>query len=131
MRRIKNSATLSALQICTFLFLSLATAAAAEPKAPSSLTNIFAPESTPAKSIFNLSMFVFAITGIIFVVVSTLLIYAVVKFRGKAADSGRERMRVDSRRPEALSFSCHAKEAAKHDRCGRRCAGQRAQDERS
>jgi cytochrome c oxidase subunit 2 len=94
MRRIKNSATLSALQICTFLFLSLATAAAAEPKAPSSLTNIFAPESTPAKSIFNLSMFVFAITGIIFVVVSTLLIYAVVKFRGKAADSGREPAQV-------------------------------------
>lgn len=55
-----------------------------------SLTNIFAPESTPAKSIFHLSMFVLSITGVIFVVVFTLLVYSVVKFRGRPADADRE-----------------------------------------
>jgi cytochrome c oxidase subunit 2 len=58
------------------------------------LTNIFAPESTPANSIFHLSMFVLAITAIIFVVVFTLLVYAVVKFRGTAAHADREPAQV-------------------------------------
>jgi cytochrome c oxidase subunit II len=53
-------------------------------------TNIFAPTSTPAKSIADLSIFVLVITGIIFVVVFALLIYSVVKFRGRATDAGRE-----------------------------------------
>jgi cytochrome c oxidase subunit 2 len=50
-------------------------------------TNIFAPEATPAMSIFNLSMFVLAITGIIFVVVAALIVYSIVKFRGRPADA--------------------------------------------
>ena len=54
------------------------------------LTSIFAPASTPAKSIVDLSFFVLTITGIIFVVVAALLVYAVVKFRGRAADAGKE-----------------------------------------
>jgi cytochrome c oxidase subunit 2 len=37
-----------------------------------------------------LSIFVLVITGIIFVVVFALLIYSVVKFRGRATDAGRE-----------------------------------------
>jgi cytochrome c oxidase subunit II len=57
-------------------------------------TNIFAPASTPAKSILNLSIFVLVITGIIFVVVFTLLAYSVVKFRGRATDAGREPAQV-------------------------------------
>src|SRR5216110_1869666 len=85
MRRIKNSITLSAFQIFAFLFWS--TAGAAQPAASSTgRTNIFAPESTPAQWIFHFSMFVLAITGIIFVAVFTLLVYAVVKFRGRTAD---------------------------------------------
>jgi cytochrome c oxidase subunit 2 len=55
-----------------------------------SLTNIFAPASTPARSIVDLSFFVLAITGIIFVVVAALLVYAVVKFRARAGDAGSE-----------------------------------------
>jgi len=39
-------------------------------------------------------MFVLAITAVIFVVVGTLLVYSVVKFRGTAADSGREPAQV-------------------------------------
>src|ERR1700678_3747421 len=57
-------------------------------------TNIFAPASTPAKSIADLSVFVLVITGIIFVVVFALLTYSVVEFRGRATDGGREPAQV-------------------------------------
>jgi len=53
-------------------------------------TSIFAPVSTPAKSIFGLSIFVLAVTAAIFVVVFTLLAYSVVKFRKRKSDDGRE-----------------------------------------
>src|ERR1700720_2030133 len=53
-------------------------------------TNIFAPVSTPAKSIFGLSIFVLAVTVAIFVVVFALLTYSVVKFRKRTNDDGRE-----------------------------------------
>jgi cytochrome c oxidase subunit II len=53
-------------------------------------TNIFAPDSTPADTIFGLSSFVLAVTGAIFAVVFTLLAYAVLKFRKRAGDDDRE-----------------------------------------
>lgn len=77
------------------LFLLVATAPGAAREDPSNgLTNIFAPESTPAKSILDLSLFVLVITGIIFSVVFTLLVYSIVKFRGRAVDAGREPAQV-------------------------------------
>ncbi len=92
---MKNSITLGAFPIIALLFWFTATAAGAAPSASSTgLTNIFAPETTPARSIFDLSMFVLAITGIIFVVVGSLLVYSIVKFRGRAADDGREPAQV-------------------------------------
>ncbi len=60
----------------------------------SPLTNILSPESTPAKSIFNLSLFVLAITGIIFAVVFTLLVYSISKFRAKSASANSEPAQV-------------------------------------
>src|SRR5580692_515311 len=63
-------------------------AGTAEP--PLSPTNIFAPVSTPANTIFGLSIFVLAVTATIFVIVFTLLAYAVVRFRKTADDDGRE-----------------------------------------
>jgi cytochrome c oxidase subunit 2 len=51
-------------------------------------TSIFEPMSTPAQSIFDLSLFVLTVTGAIFVVVFSLLVYAVIKFRKRGADSG-------------------------------------------
>lgn len=57
---------------------------------PVSSTSIFAPESTPAKTIFGLSLFVLAVTLVIFVVVGSLLVYSAVKFRGRAVDADRE-----------------------------------------
>jgi cytochrome c oxidase subunit II len=62
--------------------------AAAPP--PFSPTNIFSPASTPADTIFGLSVFVMAVTAAIFVVVFSLLVYAAVKFRMKPGDSSRE-----------------------------------------
>jgi cytochrome c oxidase subunit 2 len=46
-------------------------------------TNIFSPVSTPAQSIFGLSIFVLWTMVAIFVVVFGLLVYAAVKFRSK------------------------------------------------
>src|SRR6202171_2400191 len=89
MRDTKNSNRLSVLQMFLVVFWSMA--AVADSAAPSmSPTNIFAPASTPAESIFGLSLFVLAVTGAIFVVVFILLAYAVVKFRKSAGDDGRE-----------------------------------------
>jgi cytochrome c oxidase subunit II len=54
------------------------------------VTSIFAPASNQAQSIVDLSLFVLAITGVIFVVVATLLGYAVVKFGGTTANADHE-----------------------------------------
>jgi cytochrome c oxidase subunit II len=56
--------------------------------------SIFQPHSTPAESIYHLSVFVLAITGVIFLVVFSLLAYAVVKFRSQSAGSEREPAQV-------------------------------------
>jgi cytochrome c oxidase subunit 2 len=77
------------------LFWSAVTVWSSEPKNSSAHgTDIFAPASTPAKSIADLSVFVLVITGIIFAVVFVLLVYSVVKFRGRARDAGREPAQV-------------------------------------
>ncbi|HUA59723.1 MAG TPA: cytochrome c oxidase subunit II [Verrucomicrobiae bacterium] len=57
-------------------------------------TSIFAPASTPAQEIFGLSMFVLAVTAIIFLVVCALLAFAVVKFRARATDAASEPAQV-------------------------------------
>ena len=67
--------------------------ALAEPS-HSTLTSIFSPQSTPAKSIFNLSLFVLAITGIIFAIVSTLLVYSLLKFRARSSSASSEPAQV-------------------------------------
>ena len=80
----------SILQTALLIASSMLSHAFAEPMTFASPTNIFAPVSTPAKSIFGLSMFVLAVTAAIFVVVFTVLAYSVVKFRKRANDDGRE-----------------------------------------
>ena len=50
-------------------------------------TNIFAPVSTPAHAIHGLSLFVLGVTAVIFVVVFSLLAYAVVRFRNRGDDN--------------------------------------------
>jgi cytochrome c oxidase subunit II len=67
-----------------------ATAASSLAAPPFSPTNIFAPASTPANSIFGVSLFVLTVTASIFVVVFSLLAYCTVRFRKRADDDGRE-----------------------------------------
>ena len=81
------------LKVLPVLFL-LASACFAQSTTFSSPTNIFAPASTPAKSILDVSVFVLVITGVIFIVVGSLLAYAVVKFRKKKDDDSREPAQV-------------------------------------
>lgn len=57
---------------------------------PQSTPSIFAPASTPATSIYTLSLFVLSITGGIFVVVGGLLLYAVIRFRARSGDNLEE-----------------------------------------
>ena len=56
--------------------------------------SIFDPRSTNAESLYHLSNFVFAVTGLIFVVVFSLLAYVIVKFRDRATHAGREPAQV-------------------------------------
>src|SRR2546428_7258621 len=66
----------------------MGTAGRHDAPAAMSPTSIFAPVSTPADSIFELSMFVLAVTAGIFVVVFGLLGYAGVRFRRGRGDDG-------------------------------------------
>src|SRR5712671_5264211 len=74
--------------------LLVATTSPASATPALSPTNIFAPASTPADSIFELSLFVIAVTAGMFAVVFGLLVYAVVRFRRKADDDGTEPAQV-------------------------------------
>ena len=94
MQSTRNISTkLSLLKALTVSFF-LASSCLAQSPTFSSPTNIFAPASTPAHTVVGLSYFVLVITAIIFVVVGGLLIYAVIKFRKRATDDGREPAQV-------------------------------------
>ena len=98
--RARRDATIAraARSLHTLLLGALVTfggaAFAAPSPAPLSPTNIFAPVSTPAQSIFELSRLVLMVTAAIFIVVFSLLAYAVVKFRRGAASDAREPAQV-------------------------------------
>jgi cytochrome c oxidase subunit 2 len=59
-----------------------------------SVPSIFDAHSTPAESIRHLSHFVLGVTGLIFLVVFSLLIYAIAKFRGRVGEAEREPAQV-------------------------------------
>ena len=88
-----NVAALLKGALATFLLMNCGVVAEASPSILGS-TNIFAPSSTSAKSIEHLSFFVLTITAIIFLVVFTLLVYSIVKFRGRRSDDRREPAQV-------------------------------------
>jgi len=66
----------------------------ASPSGNHTIPSIFDPHSTPAESIRHLSHFVLGITGLIFLVVFSLLSYAAVKFRRRVTDAEREPAQV-------------------------------------
>ncbi len=55
---------------------------------------MFSRDATPASGVFSLSLFVFAVTAGIFVVVGSLLTYAVIKFRAKPGDETSEPIQI-------------------------------------
>jgi cytochrome c oxidase subunit II len=75
-----------ALLVQCFLLSAIVVQAAA----PDLPTSIFSPVSTPAHSIFGLSLYVLLLTGGIFAIVFSLLAYSVWRFRKRGDDDGRE-----------------------------------------
>ena len=73
------------LFVC-FLILPVLTVASDPPAIP----NIFRPASTPADEIHSISNFTLMITGLIFAVVFSLLVYVVFRFRQSAAHDSVE-----------------------------------------
>src|SRR5712671_5016286 len=57
---------------------------------PAQVTNLFQPLSQPAQEIKELSMLVLAICAAIFLIVTGLLVYAIVRFRHRAGDEASE-----------------------------------------
>ncbi len=81
-----NLNALRALQVFVVVLWPTAFCLAQSAAESSSSTNIFAPSSTPADSIYRLSLFVLAVTGTIFVIVFSLLFYVAVKFKRRSGD---------------------------------------------
>lgn len=73
-----------------YLLFALVAWQAGFAEGPQATPSIFAPASTPASSIFQLSLFVLSITGGIFVVVAGLIAYAIFRFRQHGPDDNSE-----------------------------------------
>src|SRR6266446_436604 len=86
----KASAMGYVFQIPVVLCWSLAAAFAAPGDGSLSVTNIFAPLSTPAEAVYEAALLVLVICAGIFLVVGGLLAYTIIRFRRRPADSGRE-----------------------------------------
>jgi len=82
--RLAASAVLGAAHLCLANVVLAATSHS--PDIPS----IFSPASTPADSVYRLSLFVLEVCFVIFIVVFSLLAYSVIKFRQRPGDDGRE-----------------------------------------
>jgi cytochrome c oxidase subunit 2 len=88
---VKKS-TRSAVDIASFVFIvtTFLVAPGFAADAPTTVTNIFKPLSTPAQAIHELSLLALAICAGIFLVVAGLLAYIVLRFRERPQDEGRE-----------------------------------------
>jgi cytochrome c oxidase subunit 2 len=80
----------SGCAVFVIAWMSLAKIAFASSLGPNKSPSIFSPASTPADSIYHLSLFVLGVCAAIFLTVFSLLVYAAVKFRRRAGDDGRE-----------------------------------------
>ena len=67
--------------------------------------SIFAPASTPAFAIRELALIVLGITGVIFLVVAGLTVFALVRFRRRRGDDGREPPQVYGSRQIELAWT--------------------------
>jgi cytochrome c oxidase subunit II len=78
---------------------------ATAPGVPLSSTNIFAPASTPAEAIHELALFILIVAAAIFLVVFTLLTYAIVRFRRRPGDPPGEPPQVYGSRQIELAWT--------------------------
>jgi len=78
---------------------------ATAPGVPLSPTNLFAPASTPAEAIHELALFILLVTAAIFLVVFTLLVYAVLRFRRRPGDPPGEPPQVYGSRQIELAWT--------------------------
>lgn len=67
--------------------------------------SIFSPASPPAESIRTLSVLVFAITGLIFLVVEGVLVYVIVRSRRRAADDTTEPPQLYGSQPIEIAWT--------------------------
>jgi cytochrome c oxidase subunit 2 len=84
---------LSVAAIVSLIALASSAVGATEPlshNGPVLTPSIFAPVSTPAFAIRDLSYFVLGICAVIFVVVAALLTYSIIRFRGRRGEDERE-----------------------------------------
>lgn len=92
--------------LASVLMLSLLTGSLSAAVAEKIVTpNIFAPESTPADSIKELSYLVLSITGGIFAVVSIALLYVVVRYRQRGDDDGKEPAQIYGSNPVEIAWT--------------------------
>jgi len=77
----------------------------AEGSNPGQNLSIFDPASPATQSIFDLAMLVFAITGLIYVVVTGVLLYCVWKFRERPGDSKQEPPQVYGSQPIEVAWT--------------------------
>jgi cytochrome c oxidase subunit 2 len=70
-----------------------------------SSTSIFAPQASPARSIFGLSMLVLGICAIIFLIVGGLLLYTLVRFRHRRGYTVREPAQIYGSNQIELSWT--------------------------
>jgi len=77
----------------------------AEVNAKIPTSHIFTSESTPAAEITTVSLFVIAITAVIFLIVGGLLLYSLIRFGRRANDDGREPPQVYGSNPIELAWT--------------------------
>ena len=90
------------LSVLAFLLFPSLLRAAAD---PSLVPSVFAPESVPARSIHQLSVFVLSISLGIFLVVFGLIAYAAIRFRRRANDDGKEPAQVYGSNPVEMAWT--------------------------
>ncbi|HUZ05518.1 MAG TPA: cytochrome c oxidase subunit II [Acidobacteriaceae bacterium] len=99
--------------VCATIWLAVATAAHAQTAAPPHLQsrfgslpgNIFSPASTPAQITYSVSLFVFGIVGVIFVVVAGVLLYVIVRYRQRPGEELAEPPQVYGSHQIELSWT--------------------------
>jgi cytochrome c oxidase subunit 2 len=82
----KIAGTVAGILILLASLLLATSLCAANAATGPAIPSIFKPESTPADSIYHLSIFVLAVTGVIFAIVFTLIAYAATKYRRRSED---------------------------------------------